>query len=438
MKRRTLLSAVGAASLIGPGWAAAPAGQLVSGGQATPGGAARQRVVIVGGGWAGLSAARQLLSSANELDVLVIDRAPRLRALPLSNPWLVNRTPQRLPPLDLASLAQSHGYRFVSATVQTIDRAQRQVHSSQGRFEYDWLVLAAGLGYDYETWFGQDQRAANQARAQFPAGFLAEELDLLKEKLHDFRGGELVMTVPPPPYRCPPAPYERAMMIGWWLKSQRIKAKLTVLDAGGGLGRFTHLFTERYRDQIDFRPYTVIRGIDPFARTLSTEEGDLRFDHAILLPPMRANALVAQCGLLGQNTQGQASRWAGVDPAHLVSPVDDRVYLVGDLLDSVSPLFGHYPKTAHIAAHLGAAAAQQIAARSRGVPPGTAALPHSICHVWLDAQPPEQMQLEAQYRLRGDGLIVQTPRQIDNPQPRDEDLQWARALMAGQLGAAAP
>lgn len=299
MRRRTLLSAIGATGLIAPGWAAAPAG------------AARQRVVIVGGGWAGLSAARQLLSSASELDVLVIDRAPRLRALPLSNPWLVNRTPQRLPPLDLAGLALSHGYRFVSATVETIDRAQRRVHTTLGRFEYDWLVLAAGVGYDYESWFGQDQHAAKQAREHFPAGFLAEELDLLKQKLLDFRGGELVMTVPPPPYRCPPAPYERAMMIAWWLKSQRIKAKLTVLDAGGGLGRFTHLFTERYRDQIDFRPYTVIRAIDPFARKLSTEEGDLRFDHALLLPPMRANALVAQCGLLGQNAQGQASRWAG-------------------------------------------------------------------------------------------------------------------------------
>ncbi len=400
--------------------------------------AAGQRVVIVGGGWAGLSAARQLRHGAPELDVLVIDREPALRALPLSNPWLVNRTAQRLPPLDLASLAQRHGYRFVSATVQTIDRAQRQVHTSQGRFEYDWLVLAAGVGYDYEAWFGQDQRAANQAREQFPAGFMASELDLLKRRLEEFRGGDLVMTVPPPPYRCPPAPYERAMMIGWWLKTRGIAGKLTVLDAGGGLGRFTRLFAERYRDQIDYRAHTVVRGVDPFARTIHTDDGELRFAHAMLLPPMRANALVAQSGLLGRNAQGVPSHWAGVDPLHLVSPVDDRVYLVGDLLDSVSPLFGHYPKTAHVAAHLGAAAAQQIAARSRGEPPGAAALPHSICHVWLDAQPPEQMQLAAQYRLRGDGLIVQTPRQIDNPQPRDEDLQWARALMTGQLGAPAP
>lgn len=428
MKRRTLLGALGAAGLAAPGWAAAPAGQA---------GAARQRVVIIGGGWAGLSAARQLLSSASELDVLVIDRATSLRALPLSNPWLVDRTPQRLPPLDLARLAQAQGFRFVAATVESIDRAQRQVHTSQGRFEYDWLLLAAGVGYDYEAWFGQDQAAANQTRMQFPAGFQAEELDSLKHRLHQFRGGDLVMTVPPPPYRCPPAPYERAMLIAWWLKSQRIAGKLTVLDAGGGLGRFTRLFTQRYPDQIDYRPHTLIHRVDPFARRIDTDDGELRFDHAMLLPPMRANALVAQSGLLGHNAQGQPSRWAAVDPTHLVSPVDPRVYLAGDLLDTVSPLFGHYPKTAHLATLLGAAAALQIVARSRGETAGAAALPHSICHVWLDAQPPEQMQLEAHYRLRGDGLIVQTPRQIDNPQPRDEDLHWARSLMTGRLGSPA-
>lgn len=422
MRRRTLLSAIGAASVSASAWAAN----------------GRQRVVIVGGGWAGLSAARQLRHSAPELDVLVIDREPALHALPLSNPWLVGHTGLRLAPLDLTKLAQAHGYRFVPATVETIDRAQRQVHTTQGRFEYDWMLLAAGVGYDYEAWFGQDHRAASQARGQFPAGFLASELDLLKRRLEEFQGGDLVMTVPPPPYRCPPAPYERAMMVGWWLKTRRIKAKLTVLDAGGGLGRFTRLFAERYPDQIDYRPHTVIRSVDPFARTLSTEEGDLRFAHAMLLPPMRANALVAQSGLLGRDAPGAPSRWAVVDPMKLVSPADERIYLAGDLLDSVSPLFGHYPKTAHIAAGLGAAAAQQIVARSRDLSPAPGALPQSICHVWLDAEPAEQMRLEAQYRLRGDGLIMQTVRQIDNPQPRDEDLQWARALMAGQLGAPTP
>ena len=432
MKRRTLLGALGGAGLSWHGLTAANSSAPTMARPAT------QRVVVIGGGWAGLSAARTLRQSAPELEVLVIDRDPTLRSLPLSSPWLVGRTPERLARVDLATLAQGLGYRFVAADVQSIDRAQRQVHTTQSRFDYDWLVLAAGIDYDYAAWFGDDARATAQARAQFPAGFVASELDLLKRRLDDFKGGDLVMTIPPPPYRCPPAPYERAMLIGWWLKTQRIPGKLTVIDAGAGIPRFTHLFAQRYSDQIVHRPHSDGLVIDPFARKLTTDEGEINFKHALLLPPMQASKLVAQTGLLGTNAQGQPTRWAGVDPLRLRSPVDERVYLVGDLLDSVSPLFGYYPKTAHIAARLGASAALQIAAHSRGQSPAPVDLPQSICHVWLDADPAEQLIIEAQYRQRGDGLLTQAVRQHDNPQPRDEDLQWARALYAGSLGVPAP
>jgi NADH dehydrogenase FAD-containing subunit len=153
---------------------------------------------------------------------------------------------------------------------------------------------------------------------------------------------------------------------------------------------------------------------------------------------MQASRLIAQSGLLGLDAQGKPTRWAGVEPTQLRSLVDERVYLVGDLLDTVSPLFGHYPKTAHIAARLGRSAALQIIAASRGHAATPAELPQSICHVWLDADPAEQLILEAQYRLRGDGVIIQTVRQHDNPQPRDEDLQWARTLYVNSLGVATP
>ncbi len=429
MKRRELLGLIGGAGL---GWSSLP-GRA----HAPANGPAAQRVVIVGGAWAGLSAARELRLRAPELDVLVIDREPVLRALPLSTPWLVDRTPERMPRLDRAALAAQLGYRFVPADVQRIDRAQRSIITAQGGpFAYDWLLVATGVSYDYRAWFGADTLAAQAAQALYPAGFVASELDLLKQRLQTFTGGNLLINVPAPPNRCPPAPYERAMLLAWWLKTRRIKGKVTVLDAGGGLPRFTRLFGERYPDHIDFQPHTTIRAVDPIGRTVSTDDGDVRFDHAMLLPPLRASAVVEQAGLLGQDSQGKPTRWAGVDPLRLRALQDERVFLAGDLLDTVSPLFGHYPKTAHIATRLGVAAAQQIAARSRGAsttePP--LALPHSVCHVWLDADPAEQLRIETQYRMRGDGIITQAVSQHDNPQPRGEDLHWGLGLYADALG----
>jgi NADPH-dependent 2,4-dienoyl-CoA reductase/sulfur reductase-like enzyme len=321
--------------------------------------------------------------------------------------------------------------------VHRIDRTRRQVHTAQAVYDYDWLLVATGLTYDYSAWFGADRQTAQSAQKLFPAGYVANELDDLKQRLQAFKGGNLVINVPGPPARCPPAPYERAMLLAWWFKKQSIKGKVTVLDAGGGVPRFTRLFSERYAGLIDFQPHTVIRSVDPFARRVTTDAGEVAFDHAMLLPPMRASAVVEQAGLLGLDAQGKPGAWAAVDPLRLRAPSDERVFLAGDLLGMVSPLFGHYPKTAHMATRLGLAAARQIAARSRSdaatEPP--LALPHSVCHVWLDADPAEQLRMETSYRLRGDGVIAQTVTQHDNPQPRDEDLQWGLGLVAQALGA---
>lgn len=423
MKRRGFLGLLGASA---GAWCAT-----------APDSVSAQRVVIVGGAWAGLSAARELRQLVPALDVVLIDRTPQMHALPLSSPWLVDRTSLRLPPIDRAELAQRLGYRFMAADVTSIERTQHQVLTTQGTFAYDWLLLASGIGYDYRAWFGDDMAAARKTQEAFPAGFMADELPALKRGLAAYTGGDLVMNVPAPPYRCPPAPYERAMLLGWWLKTRGIKGRLVVLDATGGMPRFTRLFAERYPDQIEHRPYSVIRSIDPHTRRLVTDDDELRFAHAVLAPPMEASPLAEQAGLLGRDARGQATRWAAADPLRLQALADDRIYLAGDLLDTVSPLFGHYPKTAHMAVRQGRIAARQIAVRSGHVVSQPAVLPQSICHVWLDAEPAEQLRMEAQYRLRGDGVIAQALTQHDNPQPRDEDLIWAQALYTEALGATA-
>jgi NADH dehydrogenase FAD-containing subunit len=177
MKRREVLGFIGGA---GVGWSALPVAARAA---SSAGGFAVQRVVIVGGAWAGLSAARELRLRAPELDVLVIDRDPVLRSLPLSNPWLVGRTPERMPRLNRAALAAGLGYRFVASDVQRIDPAQRQVYTTQGVFDYDWLLVSTGLTYDYSDWFGTDQQTVKAAQELFPAGNVAGELDALKQRL---------------------------------------------------------------------------------------------------------------------------------------------------------------------------------------------------------------------------------------------------------------
>jgi NADPH-dependent 2,4-dienoyl-CoA reductase/sulfur reductase-like enzyme len=382
-----------------------------------------KRVVIVGGGWGGLGAARHLRAHAPELDVVLIERNAQFRSLPLSNKWLLGRIDGAALTHDYQAAARAWGYRFVQAEASAIDRERRRVQTSAGGFDYDWLVLALGIRHDHAAWFGDDRETADYARTHFPSAYTAgPELAVLREKLARFTGGTLLMTVPPLPYRCPPAPYERAVLIADWLEARRIPGKLLVLDPNTPTQGFQQIFDERHPQRIDYRSQTRITALDPRRRTLQTEFDDFAFDDAILMPPQQAGDLAWQAGLVGKD-----SGWAAADPLSFASRADERIFVVGDMLDRVSPLFGHYPKSGQMASRQGRIVARRIAALARGETPPRE-FPDSICHIATRLDPPEALRIEASFRLRGDGVLMQQSRTTRDAQPRGEDLAWAEGM----------
>lgn len=412
LKRRRLLlagAALGAAPLLR---AATPA----------------RRVVIVGGGWGGLAAARHLRAQAPELDVVLIERNGQFRSLPLSNKWLVGQMDGARLTHDYRAAARTWGYRYVQAEVTAVDRDRRRVLTSAGGFDYDWLVLALGIREDYAAWFGDDRETADHARTRYPSAYGdANGLDALRDKLAAFKGGTLLMTLPPPPYRCPPAPYERAVLIAGWLEARRVPGKLLVLDPNTPTQGFQQIFDERYPERIDYRSQTRIAALDPRRRTVRTEFDDFAFDDAILMPPQQAGDLAWQAGLIGRNADGSPTGWADADPLSFAARADARIFLVGDMLDRVSPLFGHYPKSGQMASRQGRIVARRIAALARGETPARE-FPDSVCHIATRFDPPEALRIEASFRLRGDGELVQQARTTRDAQPRGEDLAWAEDM----------
>ncbi|MBI4987935.1 MAG: NAD(P)/FAD-dependent oxidoreductase [Rhodocyclales bacterium] len=387
-----------------------------------------RRVVIVGGGWGGLSAARHLRALAPELDVVLLEKNPSFFSMPLSNKWLAGLVDEKLLTHDCRAAANAYGYTFLQAEVTALDRERRRVHTAQGTVDYDWLVLAVGIRHDYAAWFGEDARAIAHTRQNYFCAYTpGAEFRALKAKLENFKGGDLVMTIPPPPYRCQLSPYERALMIGHLFKSRAVSGRLTLLDPNPLPQRFADVFREQYRDQIAHVPHARVKSVDPFARTIATEFDDIRFDEAILMPPQQAGDLAWQADLIGRDAGGKPSGWAAQEPLHLHAVGDERVFLVGDMIDRASPLFGHYPKSGHMASRLGRIAAQEIAARAGGKAPETL-LPESSCFITTRLEPQESLRLDTHYRLRGDGLIVQSAKQNVDPNPRGEDVDWAKGM----------
>ncbi|MBK7900490.1 MAG: NAD(P)/FAD-dependent oxidoreductase [Azonexus sp.] len=393
-----------------------------------------RRVVIVGGGWGGLAAARTLREQAPDLEVVVVEKEVAFWSNPLSNLWLVGLNDGTQLTRDLGAAARTFGYRLITAEVTAIDRERRRVVTAAGALAYDWLILAVGIRHDYGAWFGDDRAAAEYCRKHFPAAFTGPgEALALKRRIAAFTGGDWLLTVPPMPYRCPPAPYERAGLLAWSLEKRGLPGHIHVLDPNPAALGFDRIFKSAYRERINYLPQARIVSLDPFKKVVTTDFDTIAFAEAILLPPQQAGDLVWQADLMARDAAGKATGWAAMDPIQLHAPGDERVYLVGDIVDKASLLFGHYPKTGHMAARLGRIAAQAIAARSQGREPEKR-LPESTCYVAARAEPRELMRVDTHYRLRGDGVIQQTVKQSYDAQPEGEDEAWQRAQVGELFG----
>lgn len=402
-----------------------------------PKGKAR-RVVICGGGWGGLTAAKQLRLLAPDLEVVLLERNPVFFSCPMSNKWLVDVVDTNFLTHDYLKVSEKYGYRFIQTEILTVERDRKKVITAAGSLDYDWLILSPGIRYNYEAWFGNDRRAAEATRARFPGAYVPNaEHFRLKQAIQDFKGGELVMTLPPPPQRCPPSPYERACLIAWLFKTRKIKGHITILDHKDGIRPigygFKQAFEELYKDQITYVPNAQVKELDPFNKRIKTAAGDFNFDHGIFMAPHQAGDLAWKAGVIGRNPEGKLTGWAGVDPLFLNLKDDRDVYVIGDAVGIVSPQFLFYPKAGHVANRHAKIVARYITERAAGRDP-KAALPDNLCYMMVSADPMRDISVQFDYAMgpfkdKGE-VIIQT--QIDDNDRRPElvtdDFAWARSM----------
>jgi NADPH-dependent 2,4-dienoyl-CoA reductase/sulfur reductase-like enzyme len=391
----------------------------------------KRRVVITGGGWGGLTAARHIREEVPELEVVVLERNPVFWSCPLSNKWLIDAVDTNYLVHSYMRPAQQHGYTFIQTEITGIDREKKQVHTAQGHIDYDWLVVSPGIRYGFEAWFGNDRRAIDYTRTTYPTAYIpSAEHALVKQKIHNFKGGTFVMTLPPPPHRCPPSPYERACLMAWHFKQNKIPAKIVILDPKPRITPITigfqDAFQELYPDIITHVPNATIKEVDPFNKVIKTAVGDFKFDDALLMTPHQAGDLAWKAGLIGKDAQGKPTGWAAVHPLFYNVKDDPQVFVAGDSVGAVSPNFGHYPKSGHIANRQAKAIATHIAqqAHEKELKP---VIIDNLCYMLVNNSPREAISVQFDYKMGPDGNLQQTL--IDDNDRREElwrsDLQWA-------------
>lgn len=259
------------------------------------------RVVVVGGGWSGLSVAKYTKVFAPNADVVLVEQRHEFISCPVSNLWLVDKVKLEYLTHDYLKAARKNNYTYFHATAIGLDKENQILKTSNGDIAYDYLVFAPGIDYDYSRWTN-DIAFENRLRQEYPAGFIpGSEHMTLKNKILNFKGGNFILTVPAGNYRCLPAPYERACIIADYFKQKKLNAKVILLDANNAITikekGFQSAFEELYADYIEYVPNGVITKIDLDNKVVHTEFDEYEFEDAAFYPQVRGAKILEKVGL---------------------------------------------------------------------------------------------------------------------------------------------
>ncbi|QPT40604.1 Sulfide dehydrogenase [flavocytochrome c] flavoprotein chain precursor [Oligella ureolytica] len=391
------------------------------------------RIVICGGGWGGLTAARHIQEKLPEADVILLEKNPTFWSGPMSNKWLIDIVDTQFVNRDMLGPANKYGYTLIHVEVTGFDRAKKIVHTGRGTIDYDYLILAGGIRDNYQAWFGEDREAAEYTRRHFPNAYIPnQEMYSLKNMVHNFKGGTIVMTLPPPPHRCPPSPYERACLMAWYFKKNNIPAKILILDPKPIIAPITEgykmAFSELYPDIIQHIPNATVQEVDPYNKKIKTAAGEFDFDEAVLMPPHQASDMVWYADLIVKDDKGKLGDWADTDERFFTARDDDDVYVIGDSVGFISDQFGYYPKSAHVANAMAKIVAQNIYERVKEQEV-IRALPDNLCYMMVNAEPRESIAVFFEYELDASGKVIQTQIDMDvrNSDFVEDDLRWIKS-----------
>lgn len=381
--RRTVLVTSGAAAL-----SAGMAPALI--GQTAP------RVVVLGGGWGGASAARALRMIAPDLHVTLIDANASFVSCPFSNRVLGGLAPISSVTFGYDGLTKA-GVEVVIDRADGIDPEARIVRLGSGAdIPYDRLIVSPGIDLKWDAIPGYDQMAADKMPHAWKAGAQTELLRAQLEAMED--GGTVIVAPPTGPMRCPPGPYERTSLIAHYLKAEKPASKILVIDAKDSFSKqplFEEGWAALYGDMIEFVPFSMNGGIfdvDPAAMTVTTAFETFTGDVVNIIPPQQAASIARDAGLAGD------ADWCEIDGLTFESRHIPGVHVLGD-----AAVVGDMPKSGFAAHSQAEVCATAVATLLKDGTPDPGLLMNT-CYSLV--APDWGISVAGVYRSNGDGYVA--------------------------------
>ena len=372
MKRRQLIQTAAYSTVLGS--AGLSAGCASTGLQSGP------KVVVVGGGYGGATAAKYVrMWSDQQINVTLVEPNAAFVSCPISNLVLGGSKTMADITTPYDNLSKRHGVTVVRDMVTSIDPDKRTVRlAGGGELPYDRLILSPGVDFMMEGLPGMARAGAqDQVLHAWKAGPQTVALRRQLEAMPD--GGVYALTIPLAPYRCPPGPYERACQVAHYFSKAKPRSKVLVLDANDDVTSkgplFKKAWAERYKGIVEYRPKHVLTDVDVAASTLKFEfNDDLKANVLNVVPPMRAGDIAVKTGLATAN-----KRWCEIDFLTHESKAAKNIHVLGDSIQ-VAPAM---PKSGHMANQHGKTCAAAVVALLTGKQPNAMPIYNNTCYSFV-------------------------------------------------------
>lgn len=392
----------------------------------------KPKVVVVGGGAGGATAARYIAKdSAGEIDVTLIEPSRSYYTCFFSNLYIGGFRELDSIEHSYGTLASEYGINVVHDWATGVDRDAKTVSlAGGGTVPYDRLVLSPGIDFVDGAVPGWDVSAQNAMPHAYKGG---SQTELLKAQIMAMpEGGTYVMVAPPNPYRCPPGPYERVSMVAHALKANNPTAKIIIADPKANFskqGLFEEGWEKHYSGMItrigpDFGGENV--SVDPAAMTVDIDGEVIQADVVNVIPAQKAGLICEAAGL----TEGN---WAPVIGHTMQSRLDENIHILGDATNQ-----GDMPKSGFSANSQAKVAAMAV----RGALTGSRVFPAKFSNTcWSLIDTNDGVKVGATYEAtdekiaKVDGFVSQTGADAALRQATyEESVGWYEGITSDMFG----
>ena len=291
--------------------------------------ASSKRVLVIGGGFGGATAARYVKKFDPSIDVTLVEPKTTFYTCPFSN-WVIGGIK------DMKEIGHSfktmndvHNVNVIHDVVTEIDPMKNVAKTKGGQtLAYDRAIVSPGVDFKWDAVEGYDMEAAKVMPHAYHAG---PQTELLRDQLHSMKkGGVVILHAPPNPFRCPPGPYERASLIAHYLKKNNPTGKVIILDEKEKFSKqalFQQGWGKLYGDLIEWRSGSSggsVTRVDTKSMSLETEFGMEKGDVINFIPPQHAGKVARDSGLTND------SGWCPINQQTFESTIHANIHVIGD------------------------------------------------------------------------------------------------------------